>query len=180
MPSRARARSPDSSEPSPGNDPVPLEATSIAPEIRAILESDGIRSLYPPQAAALGPVLAGESVVLACPTASGKSLVAYLALLRAARAGRTGLYLVPLRALAQEKGEELARFESLGVKVGISMGDFDLSAEKLDELDILVATSEKADAVRSSCTTCATAECVDGFIAEVNAPVPSRARKTCQ
>lgn len=110
-----------------------------------MLFADGIRSLYPPQAAALGPVLGGESVLLACPTASGKSLVAYLALLRAARAGRTGLYLVPLRALAHEKAEELARFESLGLKVGISIGDFDLTSEKLEKLDVLVATSEKAD-----------------------------------
>jgi helicase len=145
VPTRSPARSPES-PPSPDGDAlVPLDVTPIAPEIRAILEADGIASLYPPQAAALGPVLAGESVLLACPTASGKSLVAYLALLRAARAGRTGLYLVPLRALAQEKGEELERFASLGVKVGISMGDFDLSAEKLESLDILVATSEKAD-----------------------------------
>ena len=145
MPTRSRARPPDSAPLPASEGLVPLDATPIAPDVRAILEEDGIRSLYPPQAAALGPVLAGESVLLACPTASGKSLVAYLALLRAARAGRTGLYLVPLRALAQEKGDELARFAPLGVKVGISMGDFDLSAEKLESLDILVATSEKAD-----------------------------------
>ena len=125
--------------------PVPLSETALDAGLRAVLEADGIRSLYPPQAAALGPVLAGESLVLACPTASGKSLVAYLALLRAARAGRTGLYLVPLRALAHEKAEELARFESLGLKVGISIGDFDLPPEKLEKLDVLVATSEKAD-----------------------------------
>jgi helicase len=124
---------------------VPLESTELDPELRQVLRADGIQSLYPPQAAALGPVLAGESVLLACPTASGKSLVAYLALLRAARAGRTGLYLVPLRALAHEKAEELARFEPLGLKVGISIGDFDLTSEKLEKLDVLVATSEKAD-----------------------------------
>jgi helicase len=124
---------------------VPLDKTALDPELKRVLEADGIHGLYPPQAAALGPVLAGESVLLACPTASGKSLVAYLALLRAARAGRTGLYLVPLRALAHEKAEELARFEPLGLKVGISIGDFDLTAEKLEKVDVLVATSEKAD-----------------------------------
>ncbi|HTP55035.1 MAG TPA: DEAD/DEAH box helicase [Thermoplasmata archaeon] len=124
---------------------VPLARTAIDPEIRAILENDGIASLYPPQALALVPVLAGKSVLLACPTASGKSLVAYLALLRAVRAGRTGLYLVPLRALASEKAEELERFAELGVRVGLSIGDFDLPAERLEKLDILVATSEKAD-----------------------------------
>jgi helicase len=124
---------------------VPLDSLPIPPEIRAILEADGIVSLYPPQAEALRPALAGESLVLAAPTASGKSLVAYLALLRAFRAGRTGLYLVPLRALAQEKYDELKAFETLGAKVGLSIGDFDLSNAALDRLDILVATSEKAD-----------------------------------
>jgi helicase len=124
---------------------VPLTDTAIDPAWQRILVADGIASLYPPQAQALEPVLAGESVLLACPTASGKSLVAYLALLRAARAGRTGLYLVPLRALAHEKVEELEKFQELGLKVGISIGDFDLPAEKLEKLDVLVATSEKAD-----------------------------------
>jgi len=126
---------------------VPLRELPLDPEVRSIIESWGISSLYPPQAEALPPVLAGESVLLACPTASGKSLVAYLALVRAARAGSTGLYLVPLRALAQEKFDELSKFGRLGLKVGISMGDFDLAPKALEALDILVATSEKADAL---------------------------------
>lgn len=130
---------------SSADDRVSLASVPIPPDVRAILEADGITSLYPPQAEALGPALAGESLVLAAPTASGKSLVAYLALLRAFRAGRTGLYLVPLRALAQEKYDELRAFESLGAKIGLSIGDFDLSNAALDKLDILVATSEKAD-----------------------------------
>jgi helicase len=141
---RPAARRPAGSDPEPER-AVPLSNTAIDPEIRSILERDGIASLYPPQARALGPVLAGKSVLLACPTASGKSLVAYLALLRAVRSGRTGLYLVPLRALASEKAEELERFAELGVRVGLSIGDFDLPAERLETLDILVATSEKAD-----------------------------------
>ncbi|HEV2316906.1 MAG TPA: DEAD/DEAH box helicase [Thermoplasmata archaeon] len=117
----------------------------IPPEVIEVLAREGIRELYPPQAEALPAVMAGSSVVLACPTASGKSLVAYLALVRAARAGRTGLYLVPLRALAQEKFEELQAFTSLGLRIGLSIGDFDLPNDKLEKLDILVATSEKAD-----------------------------------
>ena len=145
MPARLPRESPPSSPiPEPAA-PVPLAETELEPSWRRILEGDGITSLYPPQAMALGPVLAGESLLLACPTASGKSLIAYLALLRAARAGRTGLYLVPLRALAHEKGEELEKFSELGLKVGISIGDFDLPPEKLEKLDVLVATSEKAD-----------------------------------
>ncbi len=145
MPPSVRGKGPRTKPPAESETPVPLEETELEPTWRTVLEKDGIQSLYPPQATALGPVLAGESLVLACPTASGKSLVAYLALMRAARAGRTGLYLVPLRALAYEKAEELAKFEELGLKVGLSIGDFDLPAEKLEKLDVLVATSEKAD-----------------------------------
>lgn len=124
-----------------------LEDAGIDPATAAVLRAGGIERLHPPQAAALGAVLAGRSVVLACPTASGKSLVAYLALLRGAREHRTGLYLVPLRALAQEKFEELSEFSSLGIRVGLSIGDFDLPNASLEKLDILVATSEKADAL---------------------------------
>jgi helicase len=120
---------------------------NLPEEVRAVVEAGGIHRLYPPQAQALGPVLGGENVLLACPTASGKSLVAYLALVRAALAHRTGLYLVPLRALAQEKFEELSEFGSLGLRIGVSMGDFDLAPQTLEKLDILVATSEKADSL---------------------------------
>ncbi|EQD41403.1 protein containing DNA/RNA helicase, DEAD/DEAH box type, partial [mine drainage metagenome] len=111
--------------PSPPPDPstrVELSDVGLPPEIEAAVRAHGITSLYPPQAAALKPALQGRSVLLACPTASGKSLVAYLTLIRAALAGRTGLYLVPLRALAHEKGEELRQFESLGIRVAVSVG----------------------------------------------------------
>jgi len=136
--------------PAPPPDPsvrVELSGIGLAPEVEAAVRSHGITALYPPQAAALRPALQGRSVLLACPTASGKSLVAYLTLIRAARAGRTGLYLVPLRALAHEKGEELRQFESLGIRVAVSVGDHDLSNEQLGKADLLVATSEKADAL---------------------------------
>ncbi|HZY70562.1 MAG TPA: DEAD/DEAH box helicase [Thermoplasmata archaeon] len=127
--------------------PPSLEVSDLVPDpdVREILRAQGITRFYPPQAQAVPSVLAGRSTLLACPTASGKSLVAYLALLSAMRRRRTGLYLVPLRALAQEKYDELCAFEPLGLRVGLSMGDVDLPASKLDRLDVLVATSERAD-----------------------------------
>ncbi len=126
-------------------DRVAFDGLPLDPEVIPLLRTQGIDALYPPQAAAVEPVSKGRSVLLACPTASGKSLVAYLALLRAFRRGQAGLYLVPLRALAAEKYEELEAFQPLGLKVGLSMGDFDIPAERLAKLDVLVATSEKAD-----------------------------------
>jgi len=40
----------------------------------------GIEKLFPPQAEALPHALSGRNVMLTIPTASGKSLVAYLAI----------------------------------------------------------------------------------------------------
>jgi len=101
----------------------------------------GIRDLYPPQAAAVDAgVCAGENVVAAIPTASGKTFIAELALLTA---DGPGLYVCPLRALAREKYETFAALP--GVDAAISTGDFDASGESLAGNDVVVATSEKVD-----------------------------------
>src|SRR5213593_2078941 len=112
-----------------------------------ILKKQGIEELYPPQADAIGPALLGENLVLAIPTASGKSLVAYLAILASILRGGKALYIVPLRALAAEKFEDLKEFEPLGIKVGISVGDYDSVDPNLERLDVIVATSERADSL---------------------------------
>jgi helicase len=113
-----------------------------------VLEEEGIASLYPPQEKAVPLALEGKNLVLAVPTASGKSLVAYLAAVkRVLHDGGKVLYIVPLRALATEKYEDLRRFERLGIKVGMSIGDYDSTDRDVDRLDVLIATSEKADAI---------------------------------
>ncbi|HYT18382.1 MAG TPA: DEAD/DEAH box helicase [Thermoplasmata archaeon] len=119
----------------------------LDPRIVEILKKQGIEELYPPQAEAIGPALLGENLVLAIPTASGKSLVAYLAILASVQRGGKALYIVPLRALAAEKYEDLKEFESLGVKVGISVGDYDSVDPTLEKFDVIVATSERADSL---------------------------------
>ena len=92
--------------------------------------------------------VAGKNLVLAVPTASGKSLIAYLAAMKhiLERHGKV-LYIVPLRALATEKYDDLRKFEPLGIKVGISVGDFDSPDTRLQSYDVIVATSEKADSL---------------------------------
>lgn len=105
-------------------------------------EAQGITELYPPQAAAVDAGVAeGESVVAAIPTASGKTMIAQLAMLTA---NGPALYIVPLRALATEKYEAFS--ELPGVSVGIATGDYDATAAELADHDIVVATSEKVDA----------------------------------
>ncbi|MDD5502268.1 MAG: DEAD/DEAH box helicase, partial [Candidatus Thermoplasmatota archaeon] len=54
----------------------------IDSRVIALLREQGINALYPPQAEAMPIALSGKNLVLAVPTASGKSLVAYLAMLK--------------------------------------------------------------------------------------------------
>ena len=125
-----------------------LEQLQLDKEIIQVLKDHKIFELYPPQEKALPYVLKGENVVLAIPTASGKSLVAYIAIVnKLLKEGGKALYVVPLKALAREKYEELRLFEKLGLKVGISTGDLDDSDPRLARFDIIVCTSEKADSL---------------------------------
>jgi len=124
-----------------------LRDLGIDERIVEIFKKQGIEELYPPQEEAVGPCLRGDNLVLAMPTASGKSLVAYLAVLKSILKGGKAMYIVPLRALASEKYEDLRAFEPLGIKVGIATGDYDTPDPMLERYDIIVATSEKADSL---------------------------------
>ena len=121
------------------------------------LRNKGYESLYPPQEDAVqSGVLAGKNLVLATPTASGKTLVAMMAAIQAIRRGGKVVYLAPLRALASEKYEEFKQiFETLKrpgsqrskLRVFISTGDFDSSGESLGGADIVVLTNERFDSI---------------------------------
>ncbi len=125
-----------------------VENLPLKKEIIEILKEHGINKLYPPQEKALPFVLNGKNTVLSIPTASGKSLVAYLGIInKITNEEGKALYIVPLKALAREKYEELLLFEKLGFKVGISTGDLDDSDPRLASFDIIVCTSEKADSL---------------------------------
>jgi helicase len=108
----------------------------------------GIQELYPPQAEAVEKgVTEGESLVASVPTASGKTLIAELAMLSSVARGGTALYIVPLRALASEKREEFEEFEQYGLTVGVSTGNYEADGEWLASCDVIVATSEKVDSL---------------------------------
>jgi helicase len=124
-----------------------IDELGLDPRIVRKLREDGIEELYPPQEQAIGPALDGKNLVLAIPTASGKSLVAYLAMLQAVLKGGKALYIVPLKALASEKFDDLSKFEDLGIRIAEATGDYDELDPKLGKFDIVVATSEKADSL---------------------------------
>ncbi len=89
----------------------------------------------------------GQSLLLATPTSSGKTVVSIYGMVRAWKRGMRTLYLVPLRALAEEKYDDLKFFEQLGIKIGISTGDFDRPSGYLKNYDVIIATSEKVDSL---------------------------------
>ncbi|MFC7325113.1 ATP-dependent DNA helicase [Halorubrum rutilum] len=126
----------------------PSSLSGLPAGVGEALEAEGVAELYPPQAAAVeAGVVDGESLVAAVPTASGKTLIAELAMLSAVERGGKALYIVPLRALASEKKTEFERWEDHGVTVGVSTGNYESDGEWLATRDIIVATSEKVDSL---------------------------------
>src|SRR6266566_2034015 len=114
-----------------------------------------VYQFYPPQEDAIkAGVLDGKNLVLASPTASGKTLVAEICILKhiLERNGKA-IYLAPLRALASEKFKEFQRYSSIKkpsgehLRIGMSTGDYDSSDPWLGRYDIIISTNEKADSL---------------------------------
>lgn len=125
-----------------------VEELDLQENIINALKEQGFIELHPPQAESLPIALEGKNLVVAIPTASGKSLIGYItALKKVVEEGKKVLYIVPLKALAAEKKEDFDRFSHLGFKVSLSIGDLDSDDRWLNDADIVVATSEKADSL---------------------------------
>ncbi len=127
----------------------------VPTEVKDVLLNMGIGELFPPQEETIrAGVLEGKNIVLASPTASGKTLIAELCGLKhVLEKGGKVIYLAPLRALATEKFEDFKKYSSIKkadgrkVSVGISTGDFDTADNWLQRYDIIVTTNEKADSL---------------------------------
>ncbi|UAL07242.1 MAG: DEAD/DEAH box helicase [Candidatus Methanogranum gryphiswaldense] len=125
-----------------------IEELDIVPKLRDALIEEGFVQLHPPQAQAIPIALSGKNLVAAIPTASGKSLIGFIpAMNMVLTKGRKVLYIVPLKALASEKKEDLDKFSHLGFNVMMSSGDLDSDDNRLKDADIIIATSEKADSL---------------------------------
>ncbi len=84
--------------------------------------------LYPHQEEAILSLLAGENVVLATPTGSGKSLVAMAAAMAALADDRVTFYTAPIKALVSEKFFDLVEIFG-AADVGMLTGDVAVNAD---------------------------------------------------
>lgn len=108
-----------------------------APDVVAAFEARGVTRPWQHQVVAAEAAHAGQHVVLATGTASGKSLAYQLPALSAVRAGRgprgergaTVLYVAPTKALAQD---QLSGLAGLGLDLRVTTHDGDSSREQRD------------------------------------------------
>lgn len=121
-------------------------STPTEVQVKAILEANLLTSR--------------RNVLISSTTNSGKTLLAYFALVRGLGKGKRVLLLEPLRSLAQEKHAELRRlaaipgFGAMGgfSAVEITTGDYRLDQERMqaappDDGEVVVATPERIEAI---------------------------------
>ncbi|MGC1120090.1 MAG: DEAD/DEAH box helicase [Candidatus Methanofastidiosia archaeon] len=109
------------------------------------LEDAGYATLYPPQEqAVLTGLFEDRNMVLAIPTASGKTLIALFAVIKALQRNQKAVYIVPLKALAEEKYQDM---KELGINVALTTGDYDSANTYLKQYEVVVTTSEKCDSL---------------------------------
>ena len=132
-----------------------MKVTELKLESSAIdfLKLEGYEELFEPQERSVKAGLFEEkkNFLITIPTASGKTLIAMLAILSHLSKHKTKVvYLTPLRALASEKFEEFKKLEKLSlgrkVKVALSTGDSKERKEKLEDADVIFLTNESMDA----------------------------------
>ncbi len=107
----------------------------LPPELQEVLRTAGVKKLYSHQVRAIDLIRAGNDVIVATPTASGKSLIYNIPVLEEvlADSGCSTLYLFPLKALARD---QLRMVEGLASGLGGSQNvraavcDGDVSAYK--------------------------------------------------
>lgn len=108
----------------------------LAPEVTELFRARGIQRLYSHQAEAISHILGGRHVVVATPTASGKTLIYNAVTLNALAAdpAAKSLYLFPTKALSQDQLAEL----------------FDLNRRMGDRLGLYTYDGDTPQSMRSS------------------------------
>lgn len=118
--------------------------------IERVLVENKFQDLNPVQKEAVEfGILDGENLVVSSPTSSGKTFLAELAGINVTLNKRKKMiYLCPLVALAREKFEDFKKkYGKLGIKVALSVGNYDSDDPWLKNYDWIVLSNEKADSL---------------------------------
>ncbi len=127
-----------------------LSEFSIPEKYIQKLKEEKISELYPPQADVIRKGLFKErNLILALPTAGGKTLIATMAMIHTLLQKKQSkvVYIAPLVALANEKYRYFKNLFDKDFKVAISVGDFDSSDSWLADYDVICVTTEKLDSL---------------------------------
>ena len=125
-----------------------VEELPIPDYLKQGLQAMGITSLYPPQEEAVRRgLLEGRNLLIATPTASGKTLLAALAASKHLEQGGKVVYLTPLRAITSEKREFFDSLFGDRYRVAAVSRDFDQPEEWLKGCHVVVSTNEKMDSM---------------------------------
>ena len=90
----------------------------------------------------------GKNLLVCTPTASGKTLIAELAMVKSILSGEgKAVYIVPLKALANEKYNDFKKKYGGMFKIVVSVGNMDRAEPYLSNYDLIITTSEKLDSL---------------------------------
>ena len=136
---------------------LPARPRRLAPPLRRfpravadILQAAGVTSLYSHQAEGIGKALDGENVVVATPTASGKTLVYNVPVITTLlkNPDAHALYIFPLKALVQDQHDELhTLLQRLGRGLSVEIYDGDTPAHRRRQIrgappNVLITTPD--------------------------------------
>jgi len=128
-----------------------ISKLDLDPTAIDFLISEGYEKLFPPQEQSVKAGLFDDkkNFLITIPTASGKTLIAMLAILSHLSKYKTKIvYLTPLRALTNEKFEEFKKLEQYsirGKKIKVISGET-RNETKFKDADVIFLTNESMDA----------------------------------
>ena len=117
-------------------------------EIIESITGRGIHKLTPPQELSINRgLLSSKNMVVAAPTASGKTLIAEIGCVNSILSSRKkAVYIAPMRALVTEKFNEFKQAYPY-IKTAMSIGDLDSQDDWLSEYDMIFVSTEKFDSL---------------------------------
>ena len=120
----------------------------IPKEVFETFSARKIERLSPPQEKAIeSGLLDGFNMVVASPTASGKTLIAEIGIIQAIiNRGKKAVYVAPMKAIATEKYNEFKEIYPY-IKSTLSIGDLDSGDRWISDSQLMFFSTEKLDSL---------------------------------